>query len=42
MLELVGLESLAQPEEGAEADDEAEELMEEREAGSGGQGLRAG
>jgi cysteinyl-tRNA synthetase len=31
MLELVGLHSLAQPDEGAEADEEAEELLQERE-----------
>ena len=31
MLELVGLGSLAQPDEGAEADSEARKLMEERE-----------
>jgi cysteinyl-tRNA synthetase len=32
MLELVGLGSLAQPDEGAEADEEAEKLLAEREA----------
>jgi cysteinyl-tRNA synthetase len=31
MLDLVGLSSLAQPDEGAEADDEAEKLLNERE-----------
>ena len=31
MLDLVGLNSLTQPEEGAEIDEEAEKLMEERE-----------
>jgi cysteinyl-tRNA synthetase len=31
MLDLVGLGSLTQPDEGAEADDEAEELLRERE-----------
>ena len=42
MLELVGLSSLTQPDEGAEADDEAEELLAERRGGAGSQGLRAG
>jgi cysteinyl-tRNA synthetase len=32
MLDLVGLSSLTQPDEGAEADDEAEKLLEERQA----------
>jgi cysteinyl-tRNA synthetase len=32
MLGLVGLATLAQPDEGGEADDEAEELLEERQA----------
>ena len=32
MLALVGLSSLAQPDEGAEADDEAEKLLGERQA----------
>ena len=41
MLELVGLSSLTQPDEGAEADEEAQKLLEQRE-GPGGQGLCAG
>jgi cysteinyl-tRNA synthetase len=32
MLALVGLDSLAQPDQGAEADDEADRLLEERQA----------
>ena len=41
MLELVGLSSLTQPDEGAEADEGAEKLLEERRGGAGGEGLRA-
>ena len=42
MLELLGLGSLAQPDEGAEADDEARDAAGGAGGGAGGEGLRAG
>ena len=42
MLELVGLSSLTQPDEGVETDERAQELLAEREEARAGEGLRAG
>ncbi len=42
MVELVGLGTLSSLDEGGEIDERAAELMDEREDGAGGQGLRAG